>query len=267
MPTYSLKNDLTLPWTQSRCIDGDLFADKFIDGWLVGRTKESEVIFKEDTNWPSIAAGNAAGPLQPDGTTAGALPDTPRTLTAEGGGREFLYIDRDFEIWQIYGSIDWPLSKIFMELPKGSKQGNLRTDLSTYALGASAISTWGWAYMGKDSMIGEATRIAMFLLPPAKVSVAFAVWNEASQAHTPRFEWIINKIQFEPLDPADNEDAKLICDVLRNRIDTVKYSPGLNGFIYTPGFRKQFGVDPIKQTKRGIYRVTVGQGEVLLGGV
>lgn len=249
------KNDPRAPWPTARIVDGGLFAMKFNDGWLVGRALETELVPKRDTNWGAIAALVAAGPLKVDGAAAGAVPDTPVTLNTENG-KTFLYHEEENIIMQVFGGINWPLARVFYEIPKGTVHGDLqRQDLNVPTLNAAGISTWGWTWSGHQSMNGDERRASMFMLP-YKIDIGVAVFNASSQAFTPIFDWLINNIKFEALNPADKEDGKIIEMVLKNRLDDViKYSPGLRGFGYKQGFRKVFGVDPVIQTKNKIYGI------------
>jgi len=249
------KNDPTAPYTIARLVDGDLFAMKFNDGWLVGRCLESELIPKRDTNWPAIATGVAAGPLQSDGATAGGVPDTPRTIAAEGGGRTFLYHKEKDKIMQVFAGVNVPLGRVYYEVPEGTKHGDLlREDLGVPTLTAAAISTWGWQWTGYQSMNAMPKRISMAMLP-YQVDMAVAMFNQASQTFTPIFDWLINNVRYESLDPADKEDQKLIVMVLKNRLDEIKYSPGIRGYNYAPGFRNIFKVDPVIQTRNAIFGI------------
>lgn len=235
------------PWTEAQIVDGDLFALKTNDGWLVARAIDTEVIPKRDTNWPAVGTGVAAGPLQSDGVTPGAVPDTPRTLVAEGGGQEFLYTDREDIIVQVFAGINQPVTRVFYEYPKGNRQRALQRDnLGVPTLTAAAISSWGWAWSGYQSLAGDERRISMLLIP-YKISVGAAVFNEDSIDRPIAFDWTLNNIRFEGLNPADPADAQVIILVLKNRLNVVKFNPGMQGFNFSPGFRKIFKVDPVVQ--------------------
>jgi len=244
------RNDPNAPMSVARIVDGDLYAQKFNEGWLVSRSIISELVPKRDTNWASIATGVAAGPLASDGTTAGAIPDTPYTLQAEGGGRKFIYSEAKNVAIQVFAGINWPLARVFYENPKGTRQGRLiNKELGPPTLGAAGISTWGWTWSGFQSMCNKITRASMAIVP-YNLDFAVAIFNAGSQAITPIFDWQLNMVQFEPLDPTDSADAKLIEMVLKNRLDVIKYNPGLGGISYFPGFKNTFGVEPVVQTKR-----------------
>lgn len=244
------RNDPTAPISVARIVDGDLYAHKFNEGWLVRRCITSELVPKRDTNWGSIASGVAAGPLASDGATAGAIPDMPWTLQAEGGGRKFIYSSFKNITIQVFAGINWPLARVFYENPKGTRQGRLNnTELGPPTLAATGISTWGWTWSGFQSMCNKITRASMALVP-YDLDFAVAVFNAGSQPFTPIFDWQLNMIQGESLDPTDKDDAKLIEMVLKNRLDVIKYNPGLGGFNYTPGFKEIYGVEPVVQTKR-----------------
>lgn len=255
------------PMDKARIVAGDLFAYGLGPGsegtiWLVARALDSEMVPKDDARWGSITGGNAAGPLKADGT-AGDIPDLSYLATAESTERAWLRHDSNKnEMWQVFAGVTPPLVLVYREYPKGNRHGALGSaDVAN--LSAAAVSTWGWTWAGWESFIDNPTVASMFLLP-FKVNVAHAIYNLASYARTPRLEWFINQIRFEALNPEDRDDAKLILDVLRSRIvPKVRWSPGLRGFSYQPGFQNVFGVPPVIQTKREIKIQTAG-GNVLM---
>lgn len=260
---------MTIPMEQARIVAGDLFVYGLGPAergtiWLVARALDSEIVPKDDDRWAAIAGGIAAGPLKSDGT-AGDIPDLSYLVNAESTERSWMRHDVNFnEMWQIFAGLSPPLMYVYREYPKGNRHGALG-GADVPSLAAAAVSTWGWTWAGYESFISNPTTASMFLLP-YKVSVAHAIHNRASYSMTPRLMWWINKIRFEALDPKDKEDAVLIKDVLRDRIrPKVRWSPGLKGFSYEPGFRKVFGVDPVIQTKRELLVQTVNKGLVPMG--
>lgn len=249
-------------WDAALVEGGQLFAVYFKGEWLVARCLVPELVPKEDTNWPNIAAGNAAGPLTQDGVTAGTIPMAPTTLAAEGA-ETYLYHEQKKEIWQVFMGISTPLVYVYREVPTGDRHGELG-NLHAPNLQAAAVSTWGWNWGGWESFKGDERAVSMSFIPYKQTS-AYAVFNVASYAQQPTVRWLINKILFDPLDPADKQDAKLIEDVLKGRIaDAIKWSAGVDGMDYQPGFRDVFGVDPVVMTKRQLYRNTTS-GKVPLG--
>jgi hypothetical protein len=248
------KNDPEAPYTIAQVIFGDLFAVLHNDGWMVGRCKTSELVPKRDNNWPAIPSANAVGPMRADGTTAGAVPDSPWTLTGEAG-RTFLYTEKKDTLIQAFAGINWPLMRVYVQVPKQTAQGALpRGELDVPVLGPTAVSSWGWRWTGHQSMQHRITRASMFFVP-YKTEVGIALYNEASQARVANqtiMDWLINTINFEALDPRDREDAKLIEMVLKNRGDFVKWSPGSRG-MGIDNFKSIYGVEPVIQTKNKLY--------------
>ena len=257
MTTYPRVPTRKTPMDEVRIEAGDLFAYGLGPGvkgtiWAVLRALDSEMMPKDDARWGSISGGNAAGPLKADGT-AGDIPDLSYLATAEATERQWLRPDVSTnEIWQVFAGVTPPLVYVYREYPKGNRFGAL-SGADVPNLSATAVSTWGWTWAGYESFIDTPTMASMFLLP-YKLSVAHAIFNRASYAVTPRMVWWLNKVRFEALNPKDPDDAKLIQDVLRTRIKPkVRWSPGLKGFSYTPGFRTVFKVDPVMQTKRELF--------------
>lgn len=265
---YRSRSSRLTPMDEVKLVGGDLFAFGLGPGsmgsiWLVARALDSEMVPKDDSNWASITGGNAAGPLRSDGTTAGSVPDLVYLLTAEATERSWLYHEQKNEFWQIFATLDRPLYYVYREYPKGNRMGPLGA-ADVPGLAATAISTWGWTWSGWESFGSNPTLASMFLLP-YKVNVAHAIYNIASYAKTPRVQWHLNEVQFDPLDPRDKDDARLIQDVLRSRIEPkVRWSPGIKGFSYKPGFQKVFGVPPVIQTKREFMIQPGGAGGELI---
>lgn len=249
-----------IPWEEAAVQEGELFGYLTNDGWLVARgTMVEDVPYDyaddEVTRYPSIAAGQVSGPV-----SAGPIPGR----FYEANGHSVVYHENKGEIWQCFFGVSWPLTRVFMDYPYQNRHGQLRHEMGGPSVNATDASSWGWKFYGWQSRYGKETSISQFLLP-YQIEIGVAIHNLASQAKAPQVSFHFNKIQYDPLDPADDKDARLIADVLKRRITKgvrVLWSPSVDGFNFKPGFRSIFKVDPVKMNARRILRITAKGEEI-----
>lgn len=233
------------PFEQGKVTPGRLFAYGDKSGWVVLRALDTELMYFHYILFPSIPGGNASGPF-----TAAKIPDTPQRSSTQGS-LAILYHEYQDEIWQVAMGISKPLTYVLVDYPTGVRQGMLRNDIGPAGWSSTSVDQWGWKFAGWESFYGKETMASQVMIPQ-KIYFGMAIYNIASYAITPQVRFPINKIRYEALDPEDKDDAVLINEFLKARIDREmpRWTPGMTEFTYPNGIKSTFGVYPVKMTKR-----------------